>query len=66
MDLANMRQNGVRSLLVICHECRHEVVVNVDPYPSQLRVRWFGPRMVCTKCGMVGAEVKPNWKKRQK
>jgi hypothetical protein len=25
-----MRQNGVRSLLVICHGCRHEVVINVD------------------------------------
>jgi hypothetical protein len=61
MDLANMRQNGVRSHLVMCHGCRHEVVVN----PSQLRVRWFGPRMVCTKCGMVGADVRPNWKERQ-
>ena len=27
MDLANMRQNGVRSLLIMCHGCRHEVVL---------------------------------------
>jgi hypothetical protein len=24
MDLANMRQNGVRSLAVHCRQCRHE------------------------------------------
>jgi hypothetical protein len=24
MDLANMRQNGVRSLAVQCHQCLHE------------------------------------------
>jgi hypothetical protein len=24
----------------------------------------FGPRMVCTSCGMVGADVRPNWQER--
>jgi hypothetical protein len=38
MDLANMRQNGVRSLDVMCHGCRHEVILNVDQYPGD-RVR---------------------------
>jgi hypothetical protein len=33
MDLANMRQNGVRSLAVTCHGCRHEVILNADKYP---------------------------------
>jgi hypothetical protein len=28
MDLTNMRQNGVRSLAVQCHQCRHEVIMN--------------------------------------
>jgi hypothetical protein len=65
MDLANMRQNGVRSLDVMCHGCRHEVVINVDQYPGDLLVREFGPRMVCTKCGMVGADVRPNWNERR-
>jgi hypothetical protein len=66
MDLANMRQNGVRSLEVMCHGCRHEVIVNVDKYPGDLWVRAFGPRMVCTKYGMVGADVRPNWKERRR
>jgi hypothetical protein len=65
MDLANMRQNGVRSLEVACFGCRHEVIVKVDNYPGDLLVKEFGPRMVCTKCGMVGADVLPNWKERR-
>jgi hypothetical protein len=64
MDLANMRQNGVRSLDIRCNGCRHEVILNVDQYPGDLLVREFGPRMVCTNCGMVGADVRPNWKER--
>jgi hypothetical protein len=63
-DLANMRQNGVRSLQVMCHGCRHEAVLNVDQYPGDLLVREFRPRMVCTKCGMVGADLRPNWSER--
>ena len=33
MDLSNMRQNGVRSLAVQCHQCLHEVIMNVDHLP---------------------------------
>jgi hypothetical protein len=66
LDLANMREKGVRSLDVQCHGCRHQVVLNVDPYPGELRIRWFGTRMVCTKCGMVGADVRPNWQERSR
>jgi hypothetical protein len=61
-----MRQNGVSSLVVMCHGCGHEVIVNVDQYPGDLLAREFGPRMVCTKCCMVGADVWPNWKERKK
>jgi hypothetical protein len=39
MDLANMRQNDVRSLSVQCHQCRHEVIMNVDHLPGDLTVR---------------------------
>ena len=62
MDLANMRQNGVRSLEVRCLQCRHEVIMNVDHLPGDLTVPSFGPKMVCTKCGTVGAGARPNWR----
>jgi hypothetical protein len=64
MDLENMRQNGVRSLDVQCNQCRHRVIVNVDHLPGHLTVPSFGPRMVCTKCGTIGADVPPNWMER--
>jgi hypothetical protein len=64
MDLANMRANGVRSLDVQCHNCRHRVIVNVDHLSGDLTVPSFGPRMVCTKCGTIGADVRPNWMER--
>ena len=30
-----------------------------------MRVPSVGPRMVCTKCGAVGADVRPNWRDRE-
>jgi hypothetical protein len=27
-----------------------------------LAVPTFGPRMVCTRCEIVGADARPNWK----
>jgi hypothetical protein len=64
MDLANMRQNGVRSLDVQCWQCRHRTIINADHWPADLTVKSFEPRMVCTKCGMIGADVRPNWRER--
>jgi hypothetical protein len=64
MTLENMRHNGVRSLDIQCKQCRHRVILNVDHLPGDLTVPSFGPRMVCTKCGTIGADVRPNWKER--
>jgi hypothetical protein len=55
MDLASMRENGVRSLEITCHQCRHKTVMKVDHLPGDLTVKSFEPRMVCTKCGTIGA-----------
>jgi hypothetical protein len=57
MDLGNMRANGVRSLAIQCHQCHHETIINVDHLPGHLTVPSFGPKMVCTKCGTIGADV---------
>jgi len=66
MDLANMRQNGVRSLAVQCHKCLHEVIMNVDHLPGDVTVPSLGPKMVCTKCGAIGADARPNWLEKAK
>jgi len=64
MTLANMRQNGVRSLIVTCAICRHAALLNVDAFAGSVPVPAFGPRLICTRCGIIGADVRPNWKER--
>jgi hypothetical protein len=65
MDLANMRENGVRSLAVRCWQCHHETIINVDHLPGDLAVKSFKPRIVRTKCRTIGADVRPNWPERE-
>jgi hypothetical protein len=62
MTLENMRENGVRTPAVQCHQCRHERIMNVDHLSGDVTVPSFGPRMV--KCGTIGADARPNWKER--
>jgi hypothetical protein len=64
MTLADMRAQGVRSLWVVCELCHHEAVMNVDPFGDAVPVPAFGPRMVCTSCGIGGAFARPNWQER--
>jgi hypothetical protein len=50
------RGNGVRSLDVSCWKCHHLAIVNADPWPDDVPVPTFGPRMVCTRCGIIVAD----------
>jgi hypothetical protein len=56
MTLDNIRANGVRSLDVSCWQCHHRAILSADPWPDHVPVPSFGPRMVCTRCGIIGAE----------
>jgi len=62
MTLGNMRSLGVRSLDVSCVVCHHEAILPADGWPDAALVRAFGPRMVCTRCGIIGADARPNWR----
>jgi hypothetical protein len=59
-----MRDQGVRSLVIYCLNPKrlHRSVLNVDSYPASALVQSFGPKMVYAKCGMIGADARPNWK----
>ena len=61
MMLGNMRANGVRSLDVSCWLCHHRVIMSADRWSDDVPVPAFGPRMVCTRCGIIGADARPNW-----
>ena len=63
MTLRNVRDNGVRSLWVCCGalHCHHDATMNVNAFADDVPVPSFGPRMVCSVCGAVSADVMPNW-----
>ena len=54
MTLGNMRSLGVRSLFVTCEHCHHEAVLSAECWGDAMLVREFRPRMICTRCGIVG------------
>jgi hypothetical protein len=62
MTLGNMRELGVQSLDVSCWLCEHQAILSADRWPDDVAVPSFGPRMVCTGCGIIGADARPNWK----
>ena len=64
MTLANMRELGVRRLLVSClnHGCRHDALLDVSNYPAETEVPSFRLRMKCSKCGGRNVDVRPKWK----
>jgi hypothetical protein len=65
MTLGNMRANGVRTLAVWCDGLgHHHRVLDVSAYADDVPVPSFGPRMVCTECGDIGADARPNWSER--
>jgi hypothetical protein len=66
MNFANMRANGVRSLAVTCFNCYHQAVINVDGYPDHVPVPDFEGRLKCTRCGTVGADIRPNWNEQRR
>jgi len=65
VTLANMREQGVRTLVAYClnDSCRHQGIV-VSSYPGDTLVPWFRSKVKCAKCGARNnrIDVRPNWK----
>jgi len=61
--LGHIRGHGCRDLLVYCGSgrCHHSATMNADWLPDETPVRSLCRRMMCTKCGMIGADVRPDW-----
>jgi hypothetical protein len=58
MTLGNMRANCVRSLDVTCWQCHHRAILSADPWPDDVPVPSFGPRMVCARAAASPAPTR--------
>jgi hypothetical protein len=62
VTLGHIRSHGCRDLLVYCisGRCHHSATLNGDWLSDETPVRSLRSRMVCTRCGMIGADVRPD------
>jgi hypothetical protein len=63
VTMGHIRSHGCRGLLVYCvsGRCHHSSAFNADWLPDETPVRSLCSRMVCTSCGLIGADVRPDW-----
>ena len=59
--------HGLRTVLASCvngSRCWHQATLDVGGLPDDLVLKSLESRMVCTQCGVIGADVRPNWSER--
>ncbi len=63
VTLGHIRSHGCRDLQVYCGSinCNHGITMNADHLPDHTPIRPLGSRMVCTRCGHIGADVRSDW-----
>src|SRR5829696_224491 len=61
MTLANMRENGVHSVIARCAKCRHEGVLEVQRWPADTPVPDVGLKLRCSACGGRDIDTRPTW-----
>jgi hypothetical protein len=63
VTMGHIRSHGCRDLLVYCESisCNHSAKLNGDWLPDDTVLLTLDPRMVCTQCGLIGADVRPDW-----
>lgn len=51
-------------MLIYCTEglcCYHSAVIEADRWPDDTVLLDLDRRLVCTMCGIIGGQVRPNW-----
>jgi hypothetical protein len=56
VTLGHIRFQGRRNLLPECSACHRCATVVAGQLPDHTRITRLGDRMVCTRCGHVGAK----------
>ncbi|MGY3344702.1 MULTISPECIES: hypothetical protein [unclassified Bradyrhizobium] len=62
ITFGEMREMGLRSVLVYCH-CGHHITLSADRWPDDMRLSDLEPRFVCKGCGSRGADVRPDFER---
>jgi hypothetical protein len=60
ISFGNMRDMGVRGLLVYCRDyrCSHSTTISGDAWPDDVRLSDIEPQFVCGDCGKRGANLR--------
>ena len=70
ITLGEMRESGVRGLLVYCadYHCSHSMAMSADQWPDSVRLSDIERLFVCQACGKRGADVRPDfhWEKQSR
>jgi len=63
VTMGHIRSHGCRDLLVYCNSvwCNQSARLNADWLPDNTVLLELDERMVCTACGLIGADVRPDW-----
>ena len=63
ITFGEMRQMGVRGLLVYCsdYRCSHWGTISGDRWPDDARLSDLEPLFVCQACGTKGADLRPDF-----
>jgi hypothetical protein len=61
--MGDVRALGCRDLLVYCESgwCHHSAKISGDFLPDDTVLLDLDRRMVCTACGLIGADLRPDW-----
>jgi hypothetical protein len=64
VTIDRLRSHDCREFLVyrVALGCNYRAILNADDLPDKLPIRSLCPRMLCTRCGHRGADVRPDWR----
>ena len=61
ITFGEMRESGVRGVLVYCDGCGGHDALDADAWSDNLRLSEIEHLFVCQACGKRGAEIRPNF-----
>nr|WP_027542910.1 hypothetical protein [Bradyrhizobium sp. WSM2254] len=63
ITFGEMREKGARGVLIYCadYRCGHSTALSANRWPDDVRLSDIERRFICTACGELGADVRPDF-----